>query len=49
MCSQGHIMGVYIETDMRSDAFDQLENYQILIMQILKLVKSWVELLSDLA
>lgn len=25
MCSQGHIMGVYIETDMRSDAFDQLE------------------------
>lgn len=25
MCSQGHIMGVYIETDMRSDAFDRLE------------------------
>ena len=25
MCSQGHIMGVYIETDMRSDAFDKLE------------------------
>lgn len=25
MCSQGHIMGVYIETDMRSDAFEKLE------------------------
>ena len=26
MCSQGHIMGVYIETDMRRDAFAHLEN-----------------------
>ena len=25
MSSQGHIMGVYIETDMRTDAFDHLE------------------------
>ena len=25
MCSQGHIMGVYIETDMRTDAFRHLE------------------------
>lgn len=25
MCSQGHIMGVYIETDMRMDAFRKLE------------------------
>ena len=25
MCSQGHIMGVYIETDMRTDAFEHLE------------------------
>ena len=25
MCSQGHIMGVYIETDMRKDAFAHLE------------------------
>ncbi|WP_130838375.1 ABC transporter ATP-binding protein [Lachnoclostridium sp. Marseille-P6806] len=25
MCSQGHIMGVYIETDMRTDAFRKLE------------------------
>lgn len=25
MCSQGHIMGVYIETDMRRDAFRHLE------------------------
>ncbi|HAW13059.1 MAG TPA: thiamine ABC transporter permease, partial [Erysipelotrichaceae bacterium] len=25
MCSQGHIMGVYIETDMRTDAFAHLE------------------------
>lgn len=25
MCSYGHIMGVYIETDMRSDAFEKLE------------------------
>ncbi len=25
MCSQGHIMGVYIETDMRSDAFHHLQ------------------------
>lgn len=27
MCSQGHIMGVYIETDMRSDAFEKLEMF----------------------
>ncbi len=26
MSSQGHIMGVYIETDMRTDAFDHLEH-----------------------
>lgn len=25
MCSQGHIMGVYIETDMRTDAFAHLQ------------------------
>ena len=25
MSSRGHIMGVYIETDMRSDAFEHLE------------------------
>ena len=27
MSSQGHIMGVYIETDMRKDAFEHLESW----------------------
>ncbi len=48
MCSQGHIMGVYIETDMRSDAFDQLERLSDSYYSNTKIGQVMARITSDL-